>query len=198
MKRLLFAMILATSLALIFSACDDSVDTNNTISEAELTDRESAILSATTDKSFVFDFNIDSTYNELSVWVEKYELGELVDDKIAHLTTNVKDNGQIIFSLLESYDDENLSMFNVSIVDEGGTSRGSYLDEILEGASSTWGSNQAENIAIEGEIVLANITFSEDTGMSSLSTDFFSDVENHLDEIKDYDVVYLLKSEFIR
>jgi len=32
--------------------------------------------------------------------------------------------------------------------------------------------------------------------MSSLSTEFYQDVDKHIDKLKDYDTVYLLRGEF--
>lgn len=66
----------------------------------------------------------------------------------------------------------------------------------LEGFSSLWGSNPVKNKPIKGEMVLASICYSKKKTMSSLSSDFYKDVEGHINEIKDYDIVYLLKIKF--
>ena len=56
MKRSL-TILLSALLLFILSACDDNIN-SNTISVAELTDRESAILSSSSEQLFVFDFKI--------------------------------------------------------------------------------------------------------------------------------------------
>ncbi|QUW23614.1 hypothetical protein JSQ81_08980 [Sporosarcina sp. Marseille-Q4063] len=80
MKRF---FIIVALLVFVLSACVTNNAKSNTISAVGLTERENAILSTTSDISFVFDFNTDSEYKEVSVWIEKYELGKLVDDKIS-------------------------------------------------------------------------------------------------------------------
>ncbi|MGD7018494.1 hypothetical protein ACQCVC_20690, partial [Bacillus altitudinis] len=76
-------------LAISLNACDDNSPQSNTLSVAEPTERENAILATTADRSFVFDFSIDSEYKEASVWIEKYEAGTLADDQINKLTAPV-------------------------------------------------------------------------------------------------------------
>lgn len=81
MKRSLFTPILILLVASL-GACDRyNSKSENTLFEANLTEREQGILSATAEKSFVFDFNTDGKYKKVSVWVEKYESGKMVGDK---------------------------------------------------------------------------------------------------------------------
>lgn len=214
MKRFLFITVLS-GLVLTLIACDDSEDqsnapteysdetlaevSENTLVEADLTNRERAILSATTDQSFLFDFNVDPSYKELSVWVEKFEFGKLVDEKIAHLTTDIEEGGQILFSTLGSYPPKNQVLFNASIIDNKNMSAIKNFEEEIEDYSGIWGSNQAKNIPITDEIVLASILYTaNDTSMSSPSADFYSDEEIRIEKMKDYEVVYLMKGAFIK
>ncbi|UOQ48715.1 hypothetical protein MUN88_00695 [Gracilibacillus caseinilyticus] len=64
--------------------------------QLELTEREEAILSITSDQSYVFDFDVDNKYKEVVVWVEKYETGKLANDKIIDFKTVIENNGSII------------------------------------------------------------------------------------------------------
>lgn len=200
MKRL-YAILILALMVFALNACDNSNSTN-TISVVELTEREDAILSTTSDKSFVFDFNIDNAHKEVSVWTEKYESGELVDDKLSHITTEVEESGSIIFATSKTNEKEIQSTFNIGIESNGGTYSISNFDtnsKVLDNMSSVWGNFQGEETSNQGEIVLANICYSEDENtMSSLSTDFYEDPEGHMDELEEYDVVYLLKAEFIK
>lgn len=114
------------------------------------------------------------------------------------ITTEINDKDTIIFAISKSAGEQNQSIFNISV--NGGTL--SYLETIIkdgpEGIMSTWGSNPAENIPIKGEMVLASICYSTaEGGMHSLPDNLYQDAESHMDELQDYDVVYLLKSEFV-
>jgi hypothetical protein len=61
---------------------------------------------------------------------------------------------------------------------------------------STWGNIQDMHI-MDGEIVLAAIGYSDDEyGMPGFTTSFFENPKGHMGELKEYDVAYLLKSEF--
>lgn len=196
MRRL---FILVALLASVLSACVSNNANSNIISIAELTERENAILSTTSDKSFVFDFNIDSEYKEVSVWVEKYVSGQLVDDKISAITTQVEENGSIIFATTNTDASRKQYTINIAISGKGSMDSISQFEtnpEDLDAMASSWNTFPEENYSIEGEGALASIIYSSDGHISSLSTDFYKDAGNHMNELEDYDVVYLLKAEF--
>jgi len=199
MKRTL--TILASALLLfILSACDDSNSNSNTISVSELTDRENAILSSSSDKSIVFDFNIDKEYKEVTVWIEKYEFGNLVEDKLSELTMQVEGDGSIILTTPKISYSQNQPIFKSAISSKEGVSTRSAFDpnsDGLDDMSSVWGPFPTENTIIEGEVVLGSICYSNDGRMNSLSADFYQDVEGHINELEKYDVVYLFKADFI-
>jgi len=200
MKGLFRVLIIGLStLALV--ACSQTATDANSLFVSELTEREDTILSIASDKSFVFDFNIDSEYKEASVWIEKYEAGKLVDDRLGHLTTEVEQSGSIIFTLSENTNENNNS-FHIGIgTNENVTSINVSDTDLndLESMASVWGST-SEKVAVDnGEAVLANISYSDDeNGMHSLTTDFFEDAAGHMDELEEYDVAYLLKAEFAK
>lgn len=201
MKRL-FAILILGLLTLALSACSNNNAADlNTISASELTERESAILSTTSDTSFVFDFNIDNEYEEVAIWIEKYESGNLVDDRLGHITTQTEQNGSIIFTLSKN-NNENTNIFNVGVGADGGTASMNVSDENLNGLEnmeSVWGNIPEKKALDNGEVVLANICYSNDeNGMQSLTTDFFEDAAGHINELEEYDVAYLLKAEFIK
>ena len=198
MKRTL-TILLSALLLFILSACDDS--NSNTVSVAELTDRERTILLSSSDKSFVFDFNINKEYKEVTVWIEKYESGNLVEDKIADLTAQVDGDGSIIFTTPKLNDNQKQTTFNIGISGKDGDSSSSAFDpksNEVDDMSSVWGYFAGENTIIEGETVLASICYSNDGRMNSLSADFYQDVAGHINELEKYDVVYLFKADFIK
>lgn len=200
MKRLVMILILGL-LPLGLGACSENNADTNTISAGKLTERENMILATISDKSFVFDFNIDSEYDEIVVWVEKYESGNQTDEKLGYLTTQVEQNGSIIFTLSKSENEKN-NIFHIGVGTDGSIASINGSDtnlNDLENMDSVWG-NIPEKAALEnGEVILASICYSDDdNGMHSLTTAFYEDAENHMNELEEYDVVYLLKAEFIK
>jgi len=197
MKKLFSIVVLAV---FVLSACVNNDSQANTISTVELTERENAILSITADSSFVFDFNIDSEYKELSVWVEKYAFGKLIDDKVSSISTTVEENGTIVFATSKADGRQKQQTFNIGISGNGSTGSVSGFDANavdLDKMASVWSDFQEENKSIEGKVVLASICYSSDeNGMSSLPNDFYKDTEGHMSGLEEYDVVYLLKAEF--
>ncbi len=200
-------MTIVLMVVFIFSACSNdtnaSTNTNknpNTIVDSELTDREEAILSTVSNQSFVFDFNIEDEYNEVSLWIEKYEFGELIDEQIGHFTTEVVKNGSIIFTSVES---EAIQMFNIGVYSNGGTTSIITSDIVstkgVEDRSTVWENNSEEIDVEDEEIVLASIGFSwDEDSMVSFSSEFYSDNERRIEELENYGVVYLLKSKFTK
>lgn len=135
----------------------------------------------------------------MSVWVEKYEFGKLVEPEMGRMTTAVKDNGTIIFTTSKMVDGQNPSMFNISIQNDDGTDTATYPETIDEMESSVWGSAGNLKINSTNKLALASICYSSgNEGIRSLSTDFYGDSDSHMDELKKYDVVYLLRSEFTK
>lgn len=187
-------------MTILVSACTNSdIKSPNSISTSTFTDREQVLVAATSDKAFVFDFNIDDTYKEVSVWVDKYEFGKKVETPIPHISVDVKDKGMIIFTTLGT-NNENESIFNVTINSDDAMSTSNNAETIsnkgLENMASLWESNPLEKNTITDEMVLASILYSEGKGISSLSSDFYNDLNNHIQELKSIDIVYLLRAEF--
>ncbi|TFB21026.1 hypothetical protein E3U55_09375 [Filobacillus milosensis] len=178
------------------SSCVNNSKTN-TISLVELTDRENAILKTTSDQSFVFDFSVNRDYKEVAVWIEKYELGELVDGKLNRLKTQIDGNGSIIIS--NTKDKEQNPYFNIGIQSDFGigTLKGPDINTgEFDQMTSISGNIYESKTLDEGEVVLANICFSDKGFISSLTRDFYEDFNSHIDELQQYDVAFLVKAEF--
>ncbi|MFJ7744452.1 hypothetical protein [Peribacillus sp. NPDC097295] len=201
MKKILYTALM-TMLVIVLGACNGNK--TNTISVAELTDREKDILSMTTNDAFLFDFNIDDTYQEVEFWVEKYESGKLVDEKINHGTAPVYGNGSLIFARTQSPEDENQFTFITGIEteddDESDQSNISSLvkeKKGLENASITTRVLNDDRPIIKGEMALASICYTlDEDGATALSNDFYEDPTSNMEELKEFDLVYLLKGEF--
>ncbi|MFA1819278.1 hypothetical protein ACDX78_03560 [Virgibacillus oceani] len=191
---------ISAMMTFVFSACDSDNSDSGMITEADLTERENAILSITAEQSFVFDYSTDGEYEELTVWVEKYEFGELVDDRLNLLNMAIEEDGSIILATSGETDTENQLSFHNGISTNGnvGVSRNETTlpDETFAGI---WGSNPHEMDPAEGELVFASILYSsEEGGSSSLPMNFYEDVDEHINELEEYDIAFLLKGEFNR
>ncbi|MDM5220873.1 hypothetical protein QUF86_09055 [Peribacillus sp. NJ11] len=199
MKKI-FLSIIISLLSLSLVACKaDGPKPENILSVPELTAREKAILESSSEHSFLIDFKVDDTYKEMSVWVEKYEFGKLVEDEKGRMTTGVEKNGTIIFTTSKTDDDQDQSMFNTSIQNDDGLISATYPESIDRKDTSVWGSPDKININSTTKLALASICYSSgNEGIRSLSTDFYGDMDGHMDELKEYDVVYLLRSEFTK
>ncbi|MFJ7511553.1 hypothetical protein ACIQW7_19150 [Peribacillus simplex] len=199
MKKI-FLSIIISLLSLSLVACkDNNPKSENNLSVPELTAREKAILENTAEHSFLIDFNVDDTYKEMSVWVEKYEFGKLVEDEKGRMTTGVEKNGTILFTTSKTDEEQDQSMFNISIQNDGGMTTATYPETIDEKDSMVSGSAGQLNINSTKKLALASICYSSgNEGIRSLSTDFYSDMDGHMEELKEYDVVYLLRSEFTK
>lgn len=183
----------------ILIGCDQSnSEKSNSIKEATLTNREVAILDTVADKSFAFDYQ-SSGYKEAAVWLEKYESGELVDDKITWMMGSIEESGTILFTTTKRADGEPTSSYYIGILSDSGSISGKGSEDFPDGIPnmmSTWGSLSEKTIT-DSEIVLAAICYSDNEyGMSGLTTSFFEDPASHMSDLKEYDVAYLLKAKF--
>lgn len=177
----------------------------NTISLSQLTEREEAILFSVSSNSMVFDFNIDDTYSSATIWIVRYTFGERDEYDIGQTSMDVSDHGYMTFIPTTYYnvEDEDRLFFTISI-SSGVNSSSHSTSEILEeqGTNSDegtiWESVGNESIDLtNGEVVLGSlVTSSMEEGLGSLSRDFYASPDENLEEIEDYEQVYLIKAEF--
>lgn len=196
MKKL--SSILIILLVFSLSACSES----DMISPADLNERENAIISTISDESFVFDYKTESEFKEVVVWIEKYESGKLVDDKINYMTTQIgEDGGTIILAKSKTGEKEIEQNYYIGVGDNGGLASSVAFDKKLddkEYLSIVSGQLANEKTLNDGEEnVLATIAYSNnDFGITSISNDFYEEPQAHMDELNEYNVTYLFKAEF--
>ena len=113
-------LALWTVLLLLLSACSNrEADDNNTIAAAELSEREKILLHATAGNIlFIYNLSLESQ-GVLDVWVEKYEYGELIEEKIGSVEAAVSKNGQILVALIEVPQSKE-TIVRVAIINESG------------------------------------------------------------------------------
>lgn len=180
----------------LLAACSNETKVDNVLTNVELSDREKLLLASASDESFVFEFRAKDENKQVSLWVDKYEFGKLTEEHIGRLTTEIEEKDLLILSISKIPLDEEMLIFN-TIVGHG-TSFSKVTAQQLSPteSQSIWGSNPLETIPISNQMVLATMCYAKGNGMSSLSSEFYTDIDNHISEIANYDVVYVLKSEF--
>ncbi|WP_143242224.1 hypothetical protein [Bhargavaea cecembensis] len=185
--------MLTAVLVIVLSACSKAG--TNTIKPADLSDRESAILSTFSDGQMVFDFKLDADFKNVTVWVEKYESGQLVNEHLAQLGGPAEQNGTIIFGNAAI---EEKNVFYLGIQSGGNTGSSINIDDEaidLDKLSSISGPFTGSEEWSGQERVLGDLCYSNKSSMRTLTPEFYEDPESHLDEIKPYEVVYLLKAK---
>lgn len=204
MRRFLFVMMII--FIGVMSACSDpKVDS---VSNTELTEREKALLGTTTDISFVYDFNLGDGYKELVLWIEKYESGELVDDAVLKMGTDLSENtGTIIFTATEENNKREKIDFRAGTSNGKGTLASASFDgaqiiseDNLIDLMSIWGGDIAQDTPIGGEMTLAAIAYldADNNSISSVSLDSLNNNADISAELKEYDAVFLFRAEFIK
>lgn len=195
--RMLFIVLLVG----ILSAC--GVNHNNTkknqITVADRTEKENIILSTVANESFLFDF-VNTDYEEVTLWVEKYESGKLVDERVAGIGTDIGEAGTIVVAVGDLIEGEHEQVFYLGIGDANGGASGRFLfpkpgGEIV----TTYGGLTKEKTLTEEEMVLMTVAFSDDEfGVSSISNDFYEDPIAHHNELEKHHTVYVLKAAFMQ
>ncbi|MDI6619028.1 MAG: hypothetical protein QME45_10210 [Clostridiales bacterium] len=203
MKKFLLALI-SMMLLLSLTACNtakpSTKPSTNLISETKITDREKFFLSIENDKYLIFDFNADSKYKWLKVWVDKYEMGKKILS-CGELSVGLPkgEKGMIIITV---NDFEKMKQNWTLAVKSGNATSKIELnleDKTVENhpLSKIFGTNNSKAIAInDNEIVLANICYqdqSKNGSMGSLTDEFYSNPGKNIKEIENYSLVYLLK-----
>jgi len=178
-----------------------SFSRQSTIASADLTDREQAMISAMSDHAFVFDFELSKDYEEATVWLEKYEKGQLSNDGGPSMSSKVEGEGMIVFSTSSLASDPETQIFKVSISDDSGTGTGSfdqyhpYIEELGPMTLREYIVNEKTPIS-ENDLVLASMVMVWSDSASTIRHEFYEDVEGNLSMIEDYDIVYLLRARF--
>src|SRR5699024_10235782 len=199
MKKVIGIVMFVVLIGLM-SACDSvGNEKSDYISEADLDEREEMILTTVADQSFVFDYN-NTSYEEVSVWIEKYESGEMVNDELGYKTTDIDEQGSIIFATASDEEPHEKETFYLGVGDENGTSSSTPSDDAALTAEnmSILSGSCTEEIAIDkDETVLATIAYTNDEqGVSAHANNYDENTENNLEELEEYDVVYLFKIAF--
>ena len=213
MKRLKILMTVGL-LTTVLYGCEESIASeksrqkDNTISSVQsFSDRENTILTTAAETAMVFDFQLANQYKELKVWIEKYRFGKLIDDKSSLSgTDSFKDSGTIVFAAPRSVEEDMPFTYQIGIGNNGQfmttaqTDENQTKDDQFEKMGMVWGSLEEEKSIPDNEDFLLGYIglSSDDSGISSVSSELFHKLGNEQEELQDYDIAYLIKARFIR
>ena len=204
MKKLIFGLI-AIVFVLSLTACNNIKTKTNIISETQLTDREKVFLSAGNNQYFVFNFSVDDTYKWVKVWVERYEFGGKASNS-SELSAALSENKEGMI-LAEVSGFEKMKNNWTIVIDNGGAtsiaeSSQEYKTVEDTSYSKVWGTNNSKDISInDNEILLSSICYeyiNKSNSISSLTDEFYNNPDENINEIANYDLVYLLKCKFYK
>lgn len=196
MKKLAFLVCLGTLIILLGACSQKEKRTINTISQVEIFGRDQQLLQTAADHSMIFDYWVDSSYNELSVIIEKYVNGELETPNYAEISTFIEDKGTIVFAIADQFTNQEASIFAISVGDESGFTSNKTSFQRPSNASSVISGIQ-NSLDIKKVNTIGAVAYKEGEGsMSGLSVDFFENPEAQLVELQEYDITYLLKVKF--
>lgn len=210
MKKLLI-LLLAAFMIFFTLGCDGGTISNdgkqvkktlgtNEMKEVQLTDTEQMMFQQ--NYCFTYEFNGDSSYKNIKLWVDKYEFGQYAGNPIGTLSSDIKGKGKIVFLLenLNSNIPECAYLLRLGIKGNNGVSSASFIQPQegweKEGMICVWKHNYDEVVPIKDKMTLTSICYKKGNSASTFSDEFYANPEAHLDEIKSYDVVYLLRCEF--
>lgn len=196
MKRLW--MFLLVLVVLVLTACSSETGENK-VQPAKLTDKEEVLLTTLTNTSFMFDYEVTSDVSEVRVWAEKYEAGKLVDEHVVDLMTEATEKtGSIVIATINNENEQKTQQHHIGIGDKSGSGSTVVTDEMsqeTDGMMMVWGDlTEPRSFDIGEELILATIAHSsDDTGISSLSNEFYKNADVDTEALVDYDFVYVYK-----
>lgn len=179
----------------------------NTISRAELTDRERLLMGNSRGTSFVFDFNADESYGELAMWMERYDFGVLAEDRVLNMSSTLRSDedgtasvsGTIVFSMTpiagEDGEQSGMSTMRVAVSNGHGNSAISIPPIETPETAMLSGSNLDAETPVGGIIELAQIGYSTASGGQM---EFSVTAGDDEESMKQNDITYKLKCEFIK
>lgn len=179
----------------------------NTISLAELTDREKLLMESPRGGEFVFDFNADESYGELAMWVERYDFGVLAEERTLNMSSTLRSDedgtkpvrGTIVFSLVSGAAQSgkpDVSTMRVTVARGSGSSAITIPPiETPADAAMLSGSSLKRETSIDGVIELAQISYSKAKGGQM---EFAVSSGKNEEAMKQDDVTYLIKCEFVK
>lgn len=209
---ILIIIVGIVALLFLFSACTDantsSFETSRstsegvTITKGELTEREDFLLSSLTEHTFLYDYSLSEDVTELTVFVEKYEFGKRQDYPIISMSmADLNSEGTLFFSVGPADFEIHSHSLSVGIQSEGNWSSGRSFDSFVSDSNASMGTVRESAVSDENSLsieddagaVASIIHANSEEGISTLTKAFYEDIDNNLEQIEDYEVVYVFK-----
>lgn len=180
--------------------CDKQNDLNdingNKIYSAELTEDEQNLLNllGVQNDISIYEFEIDDTYESISIWLEAYENGELLSIN-SRTSSNIKSNEGKIAVIIDKTSNYE---WRISVQNQNGISSYSFSTDNDFETSKEYSRGTSEltdpiEIIPDKEIVLNAFLYEDENSMSIYFNQNY--VENP-EVLKEYDYIYLLKCKF--
>jgi len=192
-KKRIAILFSILAIILITSSCslDEEKVEQSIIKEANLTDREEALIKGTgVNNSFVFEYQDNQDVENVDIWIEKYLGGEKIGPLLK--TTNLlkDDLEKYIMFNMSIMQDQNT--WSISFIEGKNISTGKIDSSNDLGKTSTW--DTVKNIEVDkGEYILAAFVGNDSNNINGIPNDFFTEPNTYMDEILLNDYVYLLK-----
>lgn len=173
--------------------------TPNTLTLAELTPRESTFIGLINEgESFVFDYGVDSTYQQSSIWIECYEKDTLTTT-YGPLSCPLDSAEDLIVATLDQPINQEVP-FVLSLAGGILRGKGEFPLSQTENFATTWAENTNENIAITEEPIILGIMLCQsiDTVLESPAQALFTDYDVLSQVLAKTDVTYLVKCQFTK
>lgn len=170
----------------------------NTIENAQMDAREENLLRAAGGETmFIYDVSVDEQGGKLEVWLEKYEYGQLMDEIISSLGTEMFGNGQILVSIQE-IPEMSKGIVTIAVTDESGSSSVKNVMEIPGMSSRVTSPFIKETTPLTEDMAIGQIIYSEENPISVKSSwgDLVNDPSSIANELKEHPVVYLMRCSF--
>lgn len=217
MKNMLIALMVLLGGALlvacssIASASENIISTSSLVSDStESIEKTEEYKKDSTNKYFEFDFSINKAYKKVYLWVERYKLGEKVEDATGKNTGKIEESGKIIVTTAKT--NSGISgfkeRFNLKVVSNVNNSEEIAENgmDVIEGilpkegdyTSCLWSVNEIKDDPIKNDLILGSICYSSQEKINELPSEFYDNVDENINSIKNIDDVYLIKCKFVR
>ena len=191
-NRIITILIILTFMTLSTSCESNEEQTQvSIIKEAELTEKEEVLIKGTgINHSFVFEYKNNDNYDEIDIWIEKYQDGEKIGPMLK--TSNPIDQESEKYIMFNISNVQDNSTWSISFIEGKNISTGKIGSNNNLGRTSTW--EIAKNLEInKGEHIIAVLVGNDGNTINGIPNDFFSQPDEYIDEVLINDYVYLLK-----
>ena len=191
-------LALCTFFLFLLSACGNSEpEENNTIAAAELSEREKTLLHATAGNIlFVYNLSLESQ-GVFDVWVEKYEYGELIEEKIGSVEAAVSKKGQILVALIEVPQSKQ-TIVRVAIINDTGYESNEGMIALPDIGAFGYGTLISnEGTTLNKDMAIGQLIYSGESNFFKTSQESLgNNPVAIIKELKDHSEVYLIRSSF--